>query len=291
MFCAALLLRSQALVDKALPPEFVHIRGLRDVVECRFFANPAPRPGRDDSAGLETWAPFSCPVAGVEMNGRHPFVVLRRRTAAARASGGAAAAASEEARDARVTVLSEKALKEVGLAALQAEYGPVAEDDVIQLVPGDAERATMVAALDARRAAERVAKADAKAAKAGAKAEAKKDQGKRKVEDGGDQAQGGSADEAQDADERRAAKKAAKAAKDASRRGPAAPKHGASVGEARAAALTGAVKHEAAAALKAAQAQNPSLQALFHGAGSQKPESAQFQFICQAGKKMGGTCS
>jgi hypothetical protein len=281
----------QALVDKALPPEFSHIRGLRDVVECRFFANPAPRPGRDDLIGLETWAPFSCPVAGVEMNGRYPFVVLRRRAAAA-GSGGAEA----EARDDRVTVLSEKALKEVGLAALQAEFGPVREADVIKLVPSDAERASMVAALDARRATERAAKAEAKLAKTSAKAEAKKDKGKRKAEVGDDQ--GGSADvsadEAQDKDkdERRAAKRAAKLSKEqASRSAGVAQNHGASVGEARAAALTGAVKHEAAAALKAAQALNPSLKALFHGAGSQKPESAQFQFICQAGKKMGGTCS
>ena len=263
-------LMSQALVDKTLPPEFHHIRGLRDVIDCRFFPNPAPRPSRDDLVGLETWAPFSCPVAGVEMNGRHPFVVLRRKSS-----------------DQRVTVLSEKAIKQVGLDALQEEYGPVTVDDVIKLVPGDEERKRMVAELDARRALERAAKAEAKAAKASAKAESKLNgKEKRKAEDNGDgagDAQGGGDDE------RRAAKRAAKAAREAQRQ--AVAQHGASVGEARTAALTGMVKTEAAAALKAAEAQNPSLKALFHGAGSQKPESSQFQFICQAGKKMGGACS
>lgn len=265
-----------ALVEKALPPEFEHIRGMRDVIECRFFANPAPPPSRgvrdEMNVGLETWAPFSCPVAGVEMNGRYPFVVLRR-------PGGGAAG-----EDTRVNVLSEKALKQVGLDALQAEYGPVTEADVIKLVPTDVERARMVANLDTARAAERAAKFDAKAAKKASK---------RKAEDTGDGpdpsggATGGAEEPAGDKEERRAAKKAAKAAKAAKALGAGVKK--ASVSEARAAALTGAVQAEAATALAAAQAQNPTLKALFHGTGSQKPESAQYQFICQAGKKMGGS--
>jgi len=262
----------QALVDKTLPPEFHHIRGLRDVIDCRFFPNPAPRPGRDDLVGLETWAPFSCPVAGVEMNGRHPFVVLRRT--------------GIQQGDERVTALSEKAIKQVGLDALQEEYGPVTAEDIIKLVPGDEERKRMVTELDTRRALERAAKAEAKAAKASAKAEAKSNgKDKRKADqDSGEAQEGGNG-----VDERRAAKRAAKAAREAQRQ--AAAHHGASVGEARTAALTGIVKSEVAASLKAAEAQNPSLKALFHGAGSQKPESSQFQFICQAGKKMGGSCS
>ena len=90
-----------ALVEKSLPPEFSHIRGLRDCVDCYFCPNPAPRPELGDEVDwtLDTWAPFTCPIAGLEMNGRHQFVVLRR------APGPTA--------DTRVNVISEKALREV----------------------------------------------------------------------------------------------------------------------------------------------------------------------------------
>lgn len=53
---------------------------------------------------------FCCPVTRVEMNGVHPFVVVWTTG----------------------HVLSEKALKEVGAGALQVEYGPFAEEDVIR---------------------------------------------------------------------------------------------------------------------------------------------------------------
>ena len=73
---------------------------MRDVFDCVFFRN-AKAPLRDD--GCADWSPFACPIASVEMNGRFPFVLLRGK---AGESG-------------RVNVISEKALKELGVAALQ----------------------------------------------------------------------------------------------------------------------------------------------------------------------------
>jgi hypothetical protein len=58
-----------------------------------------------------------CPVTKLEMNGRHPFVVVW--------SSG--------------FVLSERALKEVGVESLQEEYGPFQLSDTIKLLPLEAE--------------------------------------------------------------------------------------------------------------------------------------------------------
>ena len=56
-------------------------------------------------------SPYACPVSQVEMNGKNPFVVVRTTG----------------------WVLSERALKQVGLANLQGEYGPFVEDDCIKV--------------------------------------------------------------------------------------------------------------------------------------------------------------
>jgi hypothetical protein len=58
-----------------------------------------------------------CPVTKLEMNGRHPFVVVW--------SNG--------------FVLSERALKEVGVESLQEEYGPFQLSDTIKLLPLEGE--------------------------------------------------------------------------------------------------------------------------------------------------------
>lgn len=53
----------EALLARALPPKFAHISSLKDVVGCRFSQD-------------ERGARF-CPVTMLELNGKHPFVVMR----------------------------------------------------------------------------------------------------------------------------------------------------------------------------------------------------------------------
>jgi hypothetical protein len=69
-------------------------------------------PGYREAAEVEGELPprYCCPITRVEMNGIHPFVVVWPTG----------------------HVLSEKALKEVGVPALQDEYGPFAEEDIIR---------------------------------------------------------------------------------------------------------------------------------------------------------------
>eukprot|EP00614_Pseudopedinella_elastica_P036569 CAMPEP_0181268914 /NCGR_PEP_ID=MMETSP1097-20121128/5827_1 /TAXON_ID=35684 /ORGANISM="Pseudopedinella elastica, Strain CCMP716" /LENGTH=194 /DNA_ID=CAMNT_0023368719 /DNA_START=75 /DNA_END=657 /DNA_ORIENTATION=+ len=94
-----------ALVEKTVPPEFEHIRGPRDLLDLVFCPNPSkPTAGNDVDWSTDTWAPYTCPVANVEMNGRFPFVAIRREKGAGGGGGGL------------VNVISDKALKEVGIA-------------------------------------------------------------------------------------------------------------------------------------------------------------------------------
>lgn len=77
-----------------------HIRGLKDLIPVRFH--------------MEGEKP-TCPVTGVELNGKHPAFLIPK-------SKG-------------LNVLSERALKEMGMEALQADYGPFEKSDMIRLAP------------------------------------------------------------------------------------------------------------------------------------------------------------
>lgn len=252
-----------AMVDKTLPPEYSHIRGLRDVVNLNFHPNPdAPTAGTDVDWSTDNWAPYSCPIANVEMNGRFPFVALRQQ----RALGGSGGAADGDAP--RVNVISEKAFKEVGLDSLQAEYGPFGSDDVIPLIPGDVERVALVEAMVQRRERERLQKADAKAKR---KAEKRSGQPSEKVA-----ASAGDVERS----ERKKAKNAASTSDAPVVTAAAVPSSGSS-----SAHFLGSVMSETAKSLAQAKGGSSGFAALFHGAGSQKPGSAVEQFIVQAGKR------
>jgi hypothetical protein len=75
-----------------------HVRGLKDLYNVRF----------QFTAGKPT-----CPITAIELNGRHPALLVRCHEG--------------------VNVLSERALKELGAEALRAEYGAL--DDVLRLAP------------------------------------------------------------------------------------------------------------------------------------------------------------
>jgi hypothetical protein len=88
------------LVQKTLESAFDHINGLKDLTTCAFTPNPALLASSSSSSSTSKTTPtattadqeqqqaywadassrpaqFICPVTLVEMNGRHPFVVLR----------------------------------------------------------------------------------------------------------------------------------------------------------------------------------------------------------------------
>jgi len=98
-----------ALSERTLPERFEHVRGLRDLVDCKLTSVA-------DSASYHTGedaAVTACPVTGQPLDGAKPFVVVRTTG----------------------WVLSQKAVDELGLEALQAEYGPFEADDLVRLAP------------------------------------------------------------------------------------------------------------------------------------------------------------
>lgn len=60
---------------------------------------------------------FICPITKVELNGSHPFVVIW--------STG--------------FVVAEKAIRELGIDSLQAEYGPFLQEDLVRVAPSEEE--------------------------------------------------------------------------------------------------------------------------------------------------------
>ena len=101
-----------ALLEKKLTESFPHIRGLKDLKTVRITENPAALNTSDVNIPI-----IICPITKIEMNGLHPFVVIW--------STG--------------FILSEKAIREVGIDSLQEEYGPFSQTDIIKIIPLESE--------------------------------------------------------------------------------------------------------------------------------------------------------
>jgi len=104
----------QSLISKTLVSSCNHIRGLKDVKDAIFTDN---NDDNNDEKRSNNTNRFICPVTRVEFNGSLPFVLIW--------STG--------------YVLSDKAIREVGIESLQSEYGPFNETDIIKLIPRDDE--------------------------------------------------------------------------------------------------------------------------------------------------------
>jgi hypothetical protein len=128
----------QVLVDKSLPENLSHIRGLRDLTELLF--TPNPRGERNEPYSTEgdndasASAAYICPVLrSPEFNGMTQFVYLKTTG----------------------VVMSEKAVREMGIDSLQDEYGPFTVEDVVKIIPSSEETAVLRAALKRVRAAKK----------------------------------------------------------------------------------------------------------------------------------------
>jgi len=143
----------EAISARTLPTRLAHIRGLRDLVDCRLTT---PVGGKDTTEYHTGEAPAvaACPVSGQLLDGSKPFVVLRTTG----------------------WVLSQTAVDEVGLAALRDEYGPFEASDLIRVAPDDAELETLRHAMAARRDAAKQRRKDDKKRRRGPKDDAAADE-------------------------------------------------------------------------------------------------------------------
>ena len=141
-----------ALLERTLNPAFNHIRGMKDLIPCRLTLNPnwkdeaeagssstsSEAKGEAAAAAVATAVQvdeklvpkYICPVTRAEMNAKQPFVIIRTTG----------------------WVLSDRALREIGAANLQQEYGPFEADDVIRLVPEEEEEKDLRTRMHERRA-------------------------------------------------------------------------------------------------------------------------------------------
>ena len=119
----------RALLNKELNDRFSHIRGLKDIKTLSFHPNPSYL--EETSKDEEDRCKYACPVTLLPFNGIYNFVVLW--------SSG--------------KVLSEKAVKEIGVQGLQAEYGPFTEADIVPLLPSEEDESESVSMMLKRRAA------------------------------------------------------------------------------------------------------------------------------------------
>jgi hypothetical protein len=128
-----------ALLDKKIGLNLSHVRGMKDLKKLKLFKNP--NYSIENEVDGELPAMFSCPITKMEFNGNHPFVAIWTTG----------------------FVLSEKAIKELGIEALQEEYGPFTSDDIIRLIPTPFEIEAQTAHMLARRNKKKAEKAQSKA--------------------------------------------------------------------------------------------------------------------------------
>merc|ERR1712127_849677 len=90
-----------------------YIRGLKDLHSVRFLLLLIK------NSNKEEYIPI-CPITGDELNGQQPAIVIIRPKS------------KQTKQEHYVNVLSDRAIKEMGISALQAEYGPFQEEHMIR---------------------------------------------------------------------------------------------------------------------------------------------------------------
>lgn len=103
------------------------VRGLKDLHPARFQLL------KKVSNGVETFVPI-CPITSVELNGIQPaYLIVKMKSKNTKRDR--VGVDTDNVHEEIPNVLSEKAIKEMGIDALQEEYGPFQKDDMIRLVP------------------------------------------------------------------------------------------------------------------------------------------------------------
>mmetsp|Transcript_26355 Transcript_26355/g.76061 ORF Transcript_26355/g.76061 Transcript_26355/m.76061 type:complete len:331 (-) Transcript_26355:1465-2457(-) len=107
-----------------------HVRGLKDLHPLRFQVIE-----RDGNGSGSKYAAV-CPLTGVELNGSSPAILIVKNKAPKKkkSKDEDKVGASAES-DASPNVLSERAIREVGIDSLQEEYGPFDMANCIRLAP------------------------------------------------------------------------------------------------------------------------------------------------------------
>lgn len=116
-----------AFLDKTLNPLYAHIRGMKDIKTMKFTANPAYSLFKDLEG--DSCSKYLCPVTNIEFNGIYPFYVIWTTG----------------------LVISEKAVKVIGIDGLQQDYGSFVQEDLVRIIPCENELIAQKTSMDIRR--------------------------------------------------------------------------------------------------------------------------------------------
>lgn len=108
-----------------------HIRGMKDLHPVRFHVVTSQGKTNGNGSNQPTYNP-SCPITGSEFASGGCYLIVRTKSKDKKKN--AKTDDNDEVAN-NPNVLSERAIKEMGIAGLQAEYGPFEESDMIRLAP------------------------------------------------------------------------------------------------------------------------------------------------------------
>lgn len=132
------LFNKEAVLTALLNPtagfqeEFPHIKSLKDIKTLNFHSA--------DSDNSDAGNNFVCPVTTLEFNGLNSFYCIWTTG----------------------FVISEKAIRELGIESLQSEYGPFVNEDLIKLLPNEEELLQLKEKLLEKKRIEKLNKKDKK---------------------------------------------------------------------------------------------------------------------------------
>jgi len=117
-----------------------HIRGMKDLHPVRFHVTKQSSSSNNDGAGVGGKYVASCPITGADISsGNVPcFVIVRNKQKLKDKKSNSTKVGDDNEEDEvanNPNVLSERAIKEMGIDGLQSEYGPFDEKDMIRLAP------------------------------------------------------------------------------------------------------------------------------------------------------------
>mmetsp|Transcript_12500 Transcript_12500/g.17990 ORF Transcript_12500/g.17990 Transcript_12500/m.17990 type:complete len:329 (-) Transcript_12500:1828-2814(-) len=112
-----------------------HIRGLKDLYAVRFHMQEQSSsvPDSSNAAGKNREKVPVCPVTGALLNGTHPAFLIVKLSGSLKQKKQTRKESDDD--EQRPNVISERALKEIGIDALQLDFGPFRLEDVIRLAP------------------------------------------------------------------------------------------------------------------------------------------------------------
>jgi hypothetical protein len=113
-----------------------HVRGLKDLKPVRFalMTKTSDNASGKGPRGQDKQIVPICPITSIELNGLQPAFLIVKKKEKKRKNGTNGTSSNQQNED-QPNVLSEKAIKEMGIEALQEEYGPFVQEDLIRLAP------------------------------------------------------------------------------------------------------------------------------------------------------------